>query len=109
MLHNFESWRKAKQKRFEPYEFEMHYHKCADSCYKFVAALLQSLVSNFVSSQHRPQVVQLSVEHAQILLDFLEQMQFAYIHPRSTSARYLMVRECAFSSLLTPNVKTPKL
>ncbi|MBQ5625980.1 MAG: hypothetical protein IIU96_02955 [Paludibacteraceae bacterium] len=44
------------------------------------------------------------------MLDFLDQVEFAYMHPRSTSARvnFLKKEREAHPSVLTPQRKTPK-
>lgn len=93
MFHNseFQSWRKVKQSAFDSY-INMHYHKVSDECYFVVRDLLQSLLRARVELGGTF-VVSMTDEGCRSVLDFLNQMQLAYIHPRSTSAKFLFSLE----------------
>ena len=82
MVHNFESWRKSTQEKHRP-DGVSHYHLCSDLAFYAVAELLKSLCVSFVERR------QMKVRQEQIdnVLLFLDEMQFAYLHPRSSSAR----------------------
>jgi hypothetical protein len=101
MIHNFESWRQAKQAAFVDNFHDMHYHRCSDTTYRLVSSLLQHLLSAWVKSYHAPVSVRFSQEQAELMFAFLDQMQLAYIHPRSSSHRFLMALE--YSPSATPS------
>lgn len=83
MVHNFESWRNATQNAHKPSGLA-HFHLCSDSAFFDVSKLLRSLCVSYVEKQQ----IQLSQDIINSCLCFLDEMQFAYIHPRSTSAKF---------------------
>lgn len=87
----FNSWRKRQQERFATCS-SMHYHRVDDSCYLVVVHLLRYLLTSRIVSQSKAVLVDLNDELADTLLDFLDQMEYAYMHPRSTSAKYRFVQ-----------------
>jgi len=87
----FNSWRKRQQERFATCS-SMHYHRVDDSCYLVVVHLLRYLLTSRIDSQSKAVLVNLSDELANTLLDFLDQMEYAYMHPRSTSAKFRFVQ-----------------
>lgn len=99
MQNNFHRWREAKQASFTSIP-DMHFHKCSDIHFGVVRDLLQTIVSCYVSHGQRKFVLQPSEFDINCFLLFLDEMQFAYIHPRSTSARVAYVR--TFKSSATP-------
>lgn len=83
MVHNFESWRTATQSAHKPAGVS-HYHLCSDTTFFEVASLLQALCVSFVDKKQ----ITLSPCLVDTVLQFLDEMQYAYMHPRSTSARF---------------------
>lgn len=90
MIHNFESWRKATEERYKSFALA-HYHKVDDELAFSVLNLLRQIVIKRVDKGELVSI-HISEEQAQIIVDFLDQMNLAYIHPRSSSARYEMMR-----------------
>lgn len=90
MIHNFESWRKATEERYKSFALA-HYHKVDDELAFSVLNLLRQIVIKRVDKGEHVSI-HISEEQAQIIVDFLDQMNLAYIHPRSSSARYEMMR-----------------
>ena len=90
MIHNFESWRKATEERYKSFALA-HYHKVDDELAFSVLNLLRQIVIKRVDKGENVSI-RISEEQAQIIVDFLDQMNLAYIHPRSSSARYEMMR-----------------
>lgn len=86
MIYNFESWRNAKMASFEDGRI-CHYHRVADCVWWEIENFLQCLVRCRIDTFSKVYAVQLSDEFCNTLLAFLEEMEFSYIHPRSTSAR----------------------
>lgn len=86
MNKNFEKWRKAIVESY-PTQSEMHFHRCSDVNFLFVRDVLAQMLSKYVDEGQRKFIVTLSPEQIQIIFSFLDEMQFSYIHPRSTSAR----------------------
>lgn len=94
MIHNFESWRKAKQSAFVAIAHDMHYHRCSDTAYRLITSLLQGLVNTWLNNGRSFVSVRFTEEQINVILEFLDEMEFAYIHPRSTSHRiHLMFQE----------------
>ena len=81
-----------------------HYHKCEDAAFCCVERLLQKIIVANVEKSLDVQLITLDGSTVQILFDWLMQMNFAYLHPRSSSARYAFTQ----SHLPTPSRKTPK-
>ena len=90
MIHNFKSWRKATEERYKSFALA-HYHKVDDELAFSVLNLLRQIVIKRVDKGELVSI-HISKEQAQIIVDFLDQMNLAYIHPRSSSARYEMMR-----------------
>lgn len=90
MVHNFESWRKATEERYKSFALA-HYHKVDDELAFSVLNLLRQIVIKRVDKGANVSIL-ISEEQAQCIVDFLDQMKLAYIHPRSSSARYEMMR-----------------
>ena len=90
MIHNFESWRKATEERYKSFALA-HYHKVDDELAFSVLNLLRQIVIRRVDKGANVSI-HISEEQAQCIVDFLDQMNLAYIHPRSSSARYEMMR-----------------
>lgn len=90
MIHNFESWRKATEERYKSFALA-HYHKVDDElCFSVLNLLRQVVIKRVDKGEHVS--IHISEEQAQCIVDFLDQMNLAYIHPRSSSARYEMMR-----------------
>lgn len=90
MVNNFESWRKATEERYKSFALA-HYHKVDDELAFSVLNLLRQIVIKRVDKGANVSI-HISEEQAQCIVDFLDQMNLAYIHPRSSSARYEMMR-----------------
>lgn len=90
MIHNFESWRKATEERYKSFALA-HYHKVDDELAYSVLNLLRQIVIKRVDKGANVSI-HISEEQAQSIVEFLDQMNLAYIHPRSSSARYEMMR-----------------
>lgn len=95
-MKKFDSWRLEKLQQFAPLACEMHYHRCSDYSYTCTAELLRSLLIRHVESGGASVCVHLSREVADAIFSFLNEMKFAYIHPRSTSHRFIMQAETRF-------------
>ena len=90
MIHNFESWRKATEERYKSFALA-HFHKVDDElCFSVLNLLRQVVIKRVDKGEHVS--IHISEEQAQNIVDFLDQMNLAYIHPRSSSARYEMMR-----------------
>lgn len=90
MIHNFESWRKATEERYKSFALA-HFHKVDDElCFSVLNLLRQVVIKRVDKGEHVS--IHISEEQAQCIVDFLDQMNLAYIHPRSSSARYEMMR-----------------
>ena len=99
MVHNFESWRKATEERYKSFALA-HFHKVDDElCFSVLNLLRQVVIKRVDKGEHVS--VHISEEQAQIIVDFLDQMNLAYIHPRSSSARYEMMRSLSSANLTT--------
>ena len=86
MLQSFDQWRKAHEARFADIT-TMHYHR--------VDTVLWLDFSRYLLDMQRQRpyagkalTVRFPLAFFDQLDAFLDQMRFAYIHPRSTSARY---------------------
>lgn len=62
-----------------------HYHRVNTCLWLCVASLLQRLVVSSVAATGQEQPAVITRDDAQMLLDFLDEMEFGYIHPRRTS------------------------
>lgn len=86
--NNFDAWRRSMMSQHQV-EAEMHYHKVSDVNWHQVSHLLRTLCVRFVEGHHKPVTLNLSSDLVESLLSFVDEMQFAYIHPRSSSAKFL--------------------
>lgn len=86
MVHNFESWRKSTQSK---YTALAHFHKVEDQVSFPVIKFIQQLIVARVNVGTKITIT-LDESTTQSLLSFCEQFTHAYIHPRSTSAKYAM-------------------
>lgn len=86
--NNFDAWRQSMMSRHQV-AAEMHYHKVSDVNWHQVSHLLRTLCVRFVEGHHKPITLNLSSDLVESLLSFVDEMQFAYIHPRSSSAKFL--------------------
>lgn len=71
----------------------MHFHKCEDAVLIVVFNILKALLRQRVNSGSNSITLSVSDDDFDTLLDFLDEMSFAYMHPRSTSARFSMLAE----------------
>lgn len=86
--NNFDAWRRSMMSQRQV-AAEMHYHKVSDVNWHQVSHLLRTLCVRFVEGHHKPITLSLSLDMVETLLSFVDEMQFAYIHPRSSSAKFL--------------------
>ena len=96
MINKFEEWRKAKLSAAECRTLA-HYHKVEDCVLRDVFALVQGILIVRVEKGSRALTLRVSDSLANSLMMFLEQMRYAYMHPRSTSARFLFAIESSSS------------
>lgn len=92
-MKDFNSWRQRKMSYYARFDCERHYHRCSDLSYSCVAEFLQQLIAYRINNGSGKVVVTITDEFADAALAFLDEMQFAYIHPRSTSHKFIMNRE----------------
>lgn len=97
MVSQFQRWRKSKEEKFANLN-DLHYFRVSKTTWSSVRTVLQSLLVARVNLGESF-LLTLPSERANDLLDFLEQMKWGYIHPRSTSHRVLMVREAQAAGL----------
>lgn len=64
-----------------------HYHKVDTFLWFYVSGILRRLIVRAVEDSPLGCGASLSLPEADALLQFLDEMQFAYMHPRSTSRR----------------------
>lgn len=83
----FEIWRKS---HVLPPDVAaiMHYHRCSDAVYFDVRAFLTTLLHAGVTKCRRSVKISLTADFLNSVLQFVNEMDISYIHPRSTSARY---------------------
>ena len=105
MVHTFETWRAAKMTAAQGATLS-HYHLVEDCVLRDVNAFLKALLVRRAEIGDCPISVRLSESLCDSILLFFDQMRYAYMHPRSDSARYLFAREAP--SLLTPSRNNPK-
>lgn len=96
---SFEQWRKEK---FDPWRQrkmsswlgrdDMHFHRLSEECSSVVINLLQNAVRQRILASSDVITLKITPDDFALILDFLEQFRFAYIHPRSTSHRIEMLR-----------------
>lgn len=87
MLQNFEEWRKTRPAIPAEIRATMHYHLVSDSAYNLVFSILKGFLCNYVEKGQTRLSVRLNRDAAELLFMFLDQMETAYLHPRSFSAR----------------------
>lgn len=109
MVNNFESWRKATQERYSQC-LDMYYVRVSQEVCRSVCNVLQKLLAQRVNNGSKHVSLYLTDGLANNMLDFLDQVEFAYMHPRSTSARihFLKKEREAHQTVLTPQRITPK-
>lgn len=92
----FEPWRQKKIKAFESLK-SAHYFRVEDSVLRSIVSMCQSVITSRVEKGRHKVLVNVNDDLANDILAFVEQVKFAYIHPRSTSARYAMQNDTAYS------------
>lgn len=92
----FEPWRQKKIKAYESLK-SAHYFRVEDSVLRSIVSMCQSVITSRVEKGRREVLVNVNDDLANDILAFVEQVKFAYIHPRSTSARFAMQSESNFS------------
>ena len=92
MINKFEEWRKAKQCAAECRTLA-HYHKVEDCVLRDVYALVKGILVVRVETGSSKIMLRVSDSLANSLMMFMEQMRYAYLHPRSSSARFLFAIE----------------
>lgn len=71
-------------------DFLCLYHRVNTILWYDVARMLQRIVLAVVENPGRPDVSFLDLNNAESVLEFIDQMECAYVHPRRNSAkRYL--------------------
>lgn len=98
MLNKFDQWRRANMQRFS--NACMHYYRIDDEVIAFFCNFLTSVLRNRVENNSRTIVLNITDDFADAALDLLDQVDNAYIHPRSTSARVRFVRQHREASFL---------
>lgn len=73
----------------------MHYHRCSDAVWFAVRDLLTTLCTSYVNLRQSEVSVSFSRRHVEDLFVFVNEMDLAYIHPRSDSAKFIYVQETA--------------
>lgn len=86
MIHNFEAWRKSMQERTTGASLS-HFHKCSDENYRVVRKFLNAIINNPLAQNSKYFSCRVSTEALQIFADFINEMEFSYMHPRSDSAK----------------------
>lgn len=99
-MKDFHKWRLQQMQRFSAETAEMHFHKCADSSYRHAAKLLKAILVQMVECPGEPIILNPEAISGDLLLDFLDEMDFAYIHPRSSSHHFIMHAQAAGRSPL---------
>lgn len=94
MIHNFERWRLAKMQTASLGCLSMRYYRIDLDVVNSITALFQSILILRVEQGEKGRVsFPLSDDLAQVMMDFCEQCEYGYIHPRSTSARMRFVAQ----------------
>ena len=91
MLQSFQEWRKATMSNHAP-QGVAHYHLCGDCVYSSVSDFLRSCLVERVESNRDYVNVCVDEDTANSILLFLDEMRFAYLHPRSDAAKYIFAR-----------------
>lgn len=86
--HAYETWRKQKQSLYDCGDLT-HFHRVSDCLLRDVSNLLRYLLRHYVDAGTRPLTLCLDYNQANSIFLFLDEMQCAYLHPRSTSARIM--------------------
>lgn len=92
MVHNFESWRKAKMQTRISYGVA-HFFRIQDTTYFAVSEFLKFFIRRRVERQRRRFTLALDDEQIGTFYQFIADCQFGYLHPRSTSGHILMWNE----------------
>lgn len=85
MVSNFNDWRRANMQRFT--NASMHYYRIDDEVIRYFHNFFATLLKFRVESNSRQILLNITDEFADTALDLLDQIDNAYMHPRSTSAR----------------------
>ena len=103
---NFNSWRLAKMQAVSDACRSMHYFRIDDDCIDAITVLFQSILVDRINRGSAGEFAfHLSDGLAQCLFDFIEQVEFGYIHPRRTSAKMRFVRSQPSANPRTFNPK----
>lgn len=93
MVKTFDSWRNAQMSRFAPFACTMRYHRIDADSASVIVQLLRSLLKARLSSGKNVVTLSLSDDVYDAFLLFLDEFRYAYIHPRSTSAKFDFVKQ----------------
>lgn len=69
-----------------------HYHLCGDFVYSSVSNFLRSCLVERIESDRDFVYVCVDEDIANSILLFLDEMRFAYMHPRSDAAKYIFAQ-----------------
>ena len=64
-----------------------HFHRVDTVLWYDVARMMQRIIVAIVENPERPDVSFLEMNNADSMLEFIHQMEWAYVHPRRDSAR----------------------
>lgn len=64
-----------------------HYHRVETALWYDVSAILQGVVLSYFDPSRRNPLAQVTRHHCACLVDFLDEMEHAYVHPRRDSRR----------------------
>ena len=92
MVHNFESWRKAKMQTRMGCGVA-HFFRIQDTTYFAVSEILKFFIRRRVERQQHRFTLRLDDEQIDTFFQFIADCQFGYLHPRSTSGHILMKNE----------------
>ena len=107
MVHNFDSWRMRQMQAVSDACRSMHYFRIDDDCIDAITQLFQSILIARVNRGAAGNVTFCLTDGlAQCMFDFIEQVQFGYIHPRRTSAKMRFVRSQPSANPHTFNPKS---
>lgn len=107
MNHNFESWRLAKMQAASLGCLSMRYFRIDADVVNSITSLFQSILILRIEQGEKGRVsFLLSDDLAQVMMDFCEQCEYGYIHPRSTSARMRFVAQNRTANPLRYNPKS---
>lgn len=64
-----------------------HYHRVPTDLWLVVARSLERIIVDILECPSDSRCAWLNAQHAQVMLDFLDEMEFGYVHPRRSSLR----------------------